>query len=82
MYFECDGLDDERIEIDNRENICSVCGKDYKHSKRYNWGEDKSIKEVSLITAHPTCRHLTNCVKELRNKLTDAEFRLFLLKTH
>ena len=69
---------DDKIVIDHRENICSVCRKKYPHNRRYTWdGKDKSIKEVTLVTAHPTCRNLSNQVIELRRELIEAEFKLF-----
>jgi hypothetical protein len=63
------------IEIDNRENICSVCTKPYKHY-RMNFiidDIDKSIKETKIVTAHPMCRHLTNTINECHQKLKNIK---------
>jgi len=80
MLWDID-LDEDRIVIDHRENICSVCNKKYPHRNRYAYvGDDKTIKEVTLVTAHPTCRHLTNQIEEWRAKITEAEWKLFQLK--
>jgi len=71
----------EKICIDHRENICSVCAKPYTHRKRYLWGDDKTIKDVELVTAHPSCRSLLRQIEEQKQKILDLEFKLFILKT-
>jgi hypothetical protein len=77
---DLDGCD--RICIDHRENICSICAKPYTHRKRYFWKEeDKTIKDVELITAHPSCRSITRQIEEHQQKILDLEFKLFVFKT-
>jgi predicted Fe-S protein YdhL (DUF1289 family) len=73
----------ERICIDHRDNICSTCAKPYTHRKMYQWKDedDKTIKEVLHITAHPSCRSITRQIKEHEQKILDLEFKLFVLKT-
>lgn len=63
---DLDGCD--RICIDHRENICSVCAKPYPHHKRYFWGDDKTIKDVELITAHAGCRSLLSKIEEQKTE--------------
>lgn len=79
-----DDLDDfESICIDHRDNICTICGKAYTHHKRYLWLDenDKTIKTVELVTAHPTCRSLLRKIEEEKQKLTDLEYKLYILKS-
>jgi hypothetical protein len=77
---DLDGCD--RICIDHRENICSVCAKPYLHHKRYFWKEeDKTIKEVHLVTAHAGCRSLLSKIEEHQQKILELEFKLYVLKT-
>jgi hypothetical protein len=68
------------IVIDNREDICSVCSKRYPHSKRFLNGYkdgDKTIKEVTLITAHAGCRNLVDRLKKAKEAVLDLEYKLF-----
>lgn len=76
MYDDC-----EKLFIDHRENICCICSKPYIHKKRYFWGGDKTIKDVELITAHPSCRAVGRQIKEYQDKILDLEYKLFILKT-
>lgn len=69
------------ITIDRRENICCVCARPYVHRKRYLWANDKTIKEVELVTDHPGCRSITRQIKEYQQKILDLEYKLFILKT-
>lgn len=80
--YDIDFDDCERLCIDQRDNICSVCAKPYIHRKRYFWGEDKTIKDVELITAHPNCRSIQRQIEEHKQKILDLEFKLFNLKTN
>ena len=82
MFHFHDSDDEECIAIDHRENMCTVCAKPYTHHKRYQWIDesDKTIKEVMIVSAHASCRNITNKIEELKQKLVDAEFKLFLLQ--
>ena len=70
----------ECIIIDHRENICTVCCKNYIHHNRYIAGGN-GFKELELVTAHAGCRGLIRQQHELKQKLVDLEWKLFLLKT-
>jgi hypothetical protein len=78
-----DNLDDcEPLCIDPRHNICTICGKDYTHHKRFLWVDnDRTIKTVEFVTSHAGCRSLLTKIEELKQKLTDLEFKLYILKS-
>lgn len=81
LQFE---MEEDTIKIDPTDNICSVCGKPYKHMKHFyleNGMTMKSrIKCVDFITAHAGCRDLVEKIKKLKEELLDLEFKLFCKK--
>jgi len=81
LWEDVDLDETEKICIDHRENICSLCAKPYLHHKRFYWkDDDKTIKEVQLVTAHAGCRSLLSKIEEQKQKLLDLEFKLYVLK--
>jgi hypothetical protein len=77
----------ERIIIDDRENICCLCCKDFKHRVRY-WGQvevnspgadllPKGLKLVEMITFCCSCRNLLSKKKKLEEELDNLNFLLF-----
>lgn len=73
-------VDLNHIIIDNREDICSVCGRRYPHSKRFIHGfkdGDKTIKEVTLITAHAGCRNLVDKLNKAKDAMLELEYKIF-----
>ena len=77
----------EKIYIDNRENICTLCCKEFKHRIRY-WGQTeancptaerlpKGLKLVELITFCCNCRNLLNKKKDLEEQLDNLDFLMF-----
>ena len=79
MLFD---LDAEKSRIDNRENICSVCGKHFVHSRRFLHDfkdGDRTIKEMTLVSAHAGCRDLINKLNAKRNELLELEYKVFQL---
>jgi len=82
IYINMDIYDD-KITIDMRDDICTVCCKHYKHRKRYGmWAKEDTarVKEVELITAHAGCRHLMEQKEQVKAKLLDIEWRLYAMK--
>ena len=78
MFFD---LND--IIIDDRDDICSVCCNHFMHRKRFKYGfkyGDKTIKEITLITAHAGCRALLNKLNEKKQEVLDLEFKIFSLQ--
>ena len=72
--------DQNNIIIDNRYDICSVCGKHYPHRKRFIHGfkdGEKTIKEVTLVTAHAGCRNLVDRLNKAKDAVLDLEYKLF-----
>jgi hypothetical protein len=78
LQFE---MEEEKIKIDPNDNVCSVCGKPFKHYKYYvceNGGMLKSeIKSVVFRTSHAGCNSLVEKIKKLKDELLDLEFKLF-----
>lgn len=59
---------------------CSVCGKRYKHTRSFLHGyadKEKTLKEVTINTAHGGCRNLQRRISELKKTLLDLEYELF-----
>lgn len=73
---ECIGL--ERICIDPRDNICSVCCKSFNHSIRYS-KKEAGMKIPEFITAHAGCRSLIRKKQEHENKILELEWLIFQL---
>ena len=76
---ECD--DSERICIDPRDNICSVCCKPFNHTIRYSKKEDTpdGMKISEFITAHAGCRSLIRKKQEHEKKILELEWQIFQL---
>ena len=60
---------------------CHVCDKNFTH-KRYNvmLPIDVDLVEVCFKTCHPRCQTAYKKMEKAKEKLLDAEFKLFLLK--
>ena len=69
------------MHIDNREDICTVCSKKWKHRVRYIFCENYPfiVKEAEFITAHAGCRSLIRKQRELEDELLKIEWKLFEL---
>lgn len=52
---------------------CFLCGRRYKHSRRYYSTDIQGVKEVDLITHCATCRNLLHRIYETRRKLNELE---------
>jgi len=67
--------------IHEEKDICTICNKPFKWSKR-NWVKGDMI-EVELITAHAHCRSkcraLTAQKKKLEKELLEVEWELYKL---
>ena len=81
MFSNNNFENDECIIIDHRENICTVCCKNYIHHNRYIAGGN-GFKELELVTAHAGCRGLIRQQHELihGSEMADGG-RLFFLKS-
>jgi hypothetical protein len=70
------------MKIHSETDICSVCDKPFKWSKRY-WIREHELPELELITAHAGCRHklrkLNERKEKLENELLNVEWELFNL---
>jgi hypothetical protein len=80
-YYDLTELEEEKIKIDPNDNVCSVCGKPFKHYKYYvceNGGMMKNeLKSVEFRTSHAGCNSLVEKIKKLKEELLDLEFKLF-----
>ena len=72
----------DTIKIDNRENICTLCCKQFKN-RRTLWGPyySEGIKycEVEIKTMCIRCRNLLNKKEKLEEELLSIDFEIFKL---
>ena len=72
------------MKIHTETDICSVCKKPFKWSKR-NWVREEMI-EVEFITAHASCRSKLRLLNEkkqkLQNEITNIEWEIFKMCNH
>ena len=62
-------------------DLCILCGNPYKHKRIYKSGwvdEEKTLKEVTFILAHASCRSLLRKKKTLQQQLLDVEYDIFM----
>ena len=69
----------DKIKINSKENICSVCGKDFKHSYGYKTTDYKMMYEVRIITTCVKCDKLLKKKEKLESELLDIDFEIFSL---
>jgi hypothetical protein len=72
-------LEEDVIAIDDRNNRCSVCGGDFKHTKKYFMTETtpEGLKEVVFKTAHNGCLKIMARIKQKRQEIMDLEFQIY-----
>lgn len=77
-YFELNG-DDYLTISDLDEEKCSICGGNFKHTKRYVLVEeaDNGLREVIFNTAHKGCLKIMARIKAKRQDITDLEYKIF-----
>jgi hypothetical protein len=77
-YFELNG--DECIHI-SETNLCSVCGGNFKHTKKYTMVKDcDGLQEVIFKTAHHGCLKIMGRIKQKKQEITDLEYKIYLRK--
>jgi hypothetical protein len=80
-YFDLDQYiaRGELLTIHDKTDLCSVCGGDFKYTKRYTMTETtpEGLKEVVFKTAHSGCLHIMARIKQKRYKILDLEFQIF-----
>lgn len=80
-YYDLDPYiaNGEIIAIDDRNDVCSVCGNHFKHSKRYTLTETTpdGLKEVIIKTAHRGCLHIMARIRHKRAEILDLEFEIY-----
>jgi hypothetical protein len=81
-YYDLDPFiaNGEIIAIDDKNDVCSICGGDFKHSKRYTMTKDtpKGLKEVVFKTAHNGCLKIMARIQQKRQEICDLEFQIYL----
>lgn len=81
-YFDLDPYiaNGELLTIHDKTNVCSVCGGDFKYSRRYTLTQTTplGLKEVLLKTAHNGCLHIMSRIKQKQMEILDLEFKIFL----
>ena len=77
-YIDLTGNDFITID-EGDEQRCSICGKLFKHSKRYAMVKDyNGLKEIIFQTAHKGCLKIMKRIKEKRQEITDLEWEIYL----
>jgi len=83
-YYDLTELEEETIKINPNDNLCTVCGKPYKHMKHFYLENGMTmkcgIKCVDFITSHGSCRSLVEKIKKLKDELLELEYKLFCKK--
>lgn len=62
-------------------NQCFVCFNFFKHTVAYKKTNYSQCEEVIFRTNHPECNKAVRAVKRCKERLLDAEFNLFCLKS-
>lgn len=77
--YDLDPYMDELIKIDLSDDVCSVCGGDFKHTQKYSMTQSTptGLKEVVFKTAHNGCLKIIARIKQKRAEILDLEFQLF-----
>ena len=60
-------------------DLCQICGNSFKHRRVCNMGwldDERTIKEVSFILSHATCRFLLEKKKILEQQLENIEHEI------
>ena len=75
----------DRITILDEENVCFICGKEYKHytsyyTDRYLQLNFPNMRGVNFHNAHGSCRSLDEKICKLKKELCDLEYKMFLKK--
>jgi hypothetical protein len=77
----------DRITILDDENVCFICGKEFKTCRRvtHNWKTQKYMKEqypgmeeIHIVCMHQNCSNLVAKIEKAKDQLCNFEFQLFL----
>ena len=72
-------MNGEILTIDAKYDTCSICGGDFKHSKKCSLTEKTpdGLEEVIFKTAHNGCLKIMARIRHKRAEILDLEFQLF-----
>jgi hypothetical protein len=75
----------DKITIFPEENVCFICGKEWKQYKSYYTDSYlelnfPNMRGVNINTAHGSCRSLEGKICKLKKELCDLEYKMFLKK--
>ncbi len=77
-YFELNGDDHITIMSDIDEEKCTICGGNFKHTRKYGMIEDENgLREVIFKTAHNGCLKIMARIRAKRREITDLEYKIF-----
>jgi hypothetical protein len=68
-----------KILIDDREDICTVCSKDFKHIVGYKLTDSYQVYEIGFFTTCGLCTKLLTKKRKLEAQLLDTEFEIYCL---
>lgn len=77
--YDLDDYLDELIVIDDRNDVCSICGGDFKHSQKQTMTQTTpdGLKEVVFKTAHNGCLKIMARIRHKRAEILDLEFQIY-----
>ena len=81
--YDLDEFLDELIVIDDRHDVCSICGGDFKHSQKQTMTQTTpdGLKEVVFKTAHNGCLKIMARIRHKRAEILDLEFQIYCMQS-
>lgn len=80
-YYDLDPFiaNGEIIAIDDRTDVCTICGGDFKHSQRQTMTQTTpdGLKEIVFKTAHNGCLKIMARIRHKRAEILDLEFQIY-----
>ena len=73
----------ELIVIDDRTDVCSICGGDFKHTQRQTMTQTTpdGLKEIVFKTAHNGCLKIMARIRHKRAEILDLEFQIYCMQS-
>ena len=72
------------MRINDEVDVCTICNRPYKWSKRYWACAYEDLKEMEMVTAHAGCRSRMRILREkeakLRAELVSVEWEMLNLR--
>lgn len=70
-----------RIMDNGDEERCTICGGQFKHSKRYMlFQNNDGLREIVFKTAHNGCLKIMARIKQRQQEITDLEWEIWKMR--